>query len=286
MSIAVLFSLFQATEPMAKTLIDMWLELFILSIVISVAQAIIVGFVVAAASSMNPSLAWGSSIIGSLVMGTLVLRAFGAIWGALGRFTGALGAVTGGRIAHVGEIGLDAGKLAAGAAIGIGTAGLGAGITALAGGSAMQIAGSALSGSDRLFSAAALGSMALPESSALKGAATDFYEGAMGQRLLGPMGGLMLAQPSSPSLPSSSGETSALREALSSAIQVAVTVAPPEGYGDSQAAASAIRDALGSNQAALHYFDQHQDAIVNNVVGQTNPTPATPPPSGGSSASA
>ncbi len=289
MSIAILFSLFQATEPMAKTLIDMWLELFIFSVVAAVIQAFIVGFVVTAANTLNPTLTVGASLIGLITMSILARRAFGAIWDSLNRFTSALSQTTGGRIASLGEAGLAAAKTGAGAALAVGTAGLGAGVTLAAGGSALQAAGSALAGSDNLFSAAALGSLALPAGSSLKPVADQLYEGALSNRILGPAGGLML-RPADGSagapIPGSppSTEVRLVREDISSAMQLAILSAPPGGYGDPQAAAQAIRDALGAqpHPGSLSFFVQHEQAIAQNVLHQTrqaSAAPAAPPPS-------
>jgi hypothetical protein len=52
-AIAILFAFFERTEIMARTLTDMWLELFILSIIIAAMQAFVVGLVTLGARRYN-----------------------------------------------------------------------------------------------------------------------------------------------------------------------------------------------------------------------------------------
>ncbi len=169
----------------------------------------------------------------------------------------------------------------AGLALTVATAGAGAAVAAGAGASLAQVAGSALSGMDTLYSASALGSFVLPDESTLKGAAQGFYEGALSQRMMGPLGGLFLdeggfgrqrppsetpaapvaAQPGPPPATSGSGQAAAspqaeaeirldsadltgLREAVSTAMSQAIQHAPQGGYPTQEAALEAVREAL------------------------------------------
>ena len=273
MSIAILFALFEATEPMAKTLLDMWLELFIFSVVVAVVQAFVVGFVIIGANTANPTVTLGASLVGGLIMASLAWRAFGAIWDSLNRFTIALSHTAGGKIHSVGEMGLAGAKATVGAALAAGTAGLGAGVAALAGGSLAQVAGSALSGSDRLFSASALGSMLLPDGSPLKRLSAGIYEGALSQRLAGPAGGLLLrgAETRQPAESAANAPQLSMQDILASAARIAVQSAPPGGYRDTDAASRAIRNALGSKVSieTLNYFDQHREELARQAFEQS-----------------
>jgi hypothetical protein len=248
MTIALLFAFFERTEIIARTLIDMWLELFILSVVIAVVQAFAVGLVTLGARTLNPTLTLGASVIGGIVMAVLLMKALGAIWDSLNRMFSAMSGTVGGGLLSPAE----------------------------AGASLAQLAGGALSGMDSLYSASALGSFVLPESSPLKGRAQGFYEGALSNRMMGPLGGLFLAEggfgqgrPSqpppetaSPALPAStaggaaasretdirfdSADLSGLREAVETALRQAQALAPPGGYRTEEAARQALRDALGT----------------------------------------
>jgi|GEM_PF-4991508 len=281
MAIAILFAFFERTELIARTLIDMWLELFVLSLIISVIQAFIVGLVTVGARTLNPTMTLGASFIGAIVMVVLLLKAVGAIWDALNRMFKAMSQQVGGGLQSPAEAGVSAAGAAAGLALTVATAGAGAAVAAGAGASMAQVAGSALSGMDTLYSASALGSFILPDESALKGSAQGFYEGALSNRMMGPLGGLFLGDggfgrqrppteppaapvsveagpPSSAAaggqpVTSSQAETEirldsadlvGLGDAVSTAMQQAIQSAPTGGYGTTDAALQAVREAL------------------------------------------
>jgi len=280
MSIAILFAFFERTELIARTLIDMWLELFILSVIIAVIQAFVVGMVTLGARTLNPTLTLGAAVIGAIIMVVLLLKSIGAIWDALNRMFKAMSQSVGGGLMSPAEAGISAAGSVAGLALSVATAGAGAAVALGAGASVAQVAGSALSGMDTLYSASAMGSFILPEESGLRNTAQGFYEGALSNRMLGPLGGLLLADggPTGRESPASSGSTSAepmapaspasvspqptssapsemdirldsadlvgLRDAVSTAMAQALLAAPPGGYASPDAALAAVRSAL------------------------------------------
>jgi len=282
MAVAILFSFFEHTEMIARTLLDMWLELFILSVIISMLQAFVVGLVTVGARTLNPTLTLGASTLGVIVMAVLLLKSLGAIWDALNRMFKAMSQSVGGRLMSPAEAGLAAAGSVGGLALTIATAGAGAAVAVGAGASMAQVAGSALSGMDTLYSASAMGSFVLPDSAPLKSTAQGFYEGALSNRMLGPMGGLLLQEGgisgrsggaassngstagsnsrpiSSPSTPApsspptetdvrlDSADLTGLRDAVSTAMSQALMRAPQGGYASPDAALVAVREALRS----------------------------------------
>jgi hypothetical protein len=256
----------------------MWLELLILSVIIAVIQAFAVGLVTVGARTLNPTLTLGASLLGAIIMVVLLLKAAGAIWEATSRMFRAMSQSVGGGLLSPAEAGLSAAGSVAGLAMTVATAGAGAAVALGAGASLSQVAGSALSGMDSLYSSAALGSFILPDDSALKGAAQGFYEGALSNRMLGPLGGLFLGEggfgsaPGEPRTPPVAGaaplppggqqpavptqaetdvrfdsaDLSGLRDAVSTAMNQALLRAPVSGYRSDEAALQAVRDALRS----------------------------------------
>ncbi len=291
MGIAILFAFFERTEMMARTLIDMWLELFIFSVIVAMLQAFIVGFVTLGARTLNPTMTLGASLIGGIVMCVLLLKAVSTIWDALNRLFAAMGQLVGGRLMSPAEAGVAAAGAAAGTALTIATAGAGMAVTAMAGGTLAQVAGSALSGSDMLYNTAALGSMVLPDSSPMKESAQGFYEGALSNRMLGPVGGLMLRErgessatspaesPVQTAAPASGGNGSAgnvthsfdlagMKDAVRAAITQAIATAPTGGYASPQDALQGVRTALGSaggDPRLGDYLDRRAHSIGQRV---------------------
>jgi hypothetical protein len=300
MAIAILFSFFERTEMMARSLLDMWLELFILSVIISALQALVIGTVTVGARTLNPTLTLGTTLVGEIVMGVLLLKAVRAIWDSMNRLFGAMSQVVGGGLMSPAQAAVAGATALGGAALTIATAGAGAVVAAGVGASAWQVAGSALSGMDSLYSAAAMGSFILPDSSPMKGAASGFYEGALSNRMLGPMGGLMLrgkqegvderpavgSRPSdganqvahgsnghnAPTVVSGSGDLSGIRQAIVGAMNAAIFNAPTGGYSNPQAAAEAVRQALsqgGGSAEAVPYLENRASSIGAHVLSMS-----------------
>jgi len=312
MSFAILLAFFERTEMIARTLIDMWLELFILSAIIAILQAFMVGLVTVGARTLNPTLTLGSAVLGTIVMAVLLLKAVGAIWEALNRMFRAMSETVGGGLMTPAEAAMNAAGGAAGLALTVATAGAGAVVAGAAGASAAQIAGSALSGMDTLYSASALGTFVLPDESKLKQSAQGFYEGALSNRLMGPVGGLMLGdhserppapQPVQATVPTAgntiqtaqpqtdirldSADLTGLRDAVSTAMTQAMQSMPQGGYASQDAALQAVRGALAgirladspSGFAAGHpalgdYMGNRSDLIATRLMKAGN-RPAT-----------
>lgn len=302
MSVAILFAFFERTELIARTLIDQWLELFILSVVIAVIQAFVVGLVTVGARTLNPTLTLGASLLGAIIMVVLQIKALGAIKDALNRMFQAISQSVGGGLMTPGE----AVKGAAGLALTVASAGAGAAVALGAGAGMAQVAGSALSGMDSLYSTAALGSFILPEGSKLKGTAQGFYEGALSNRMLGPLGGLMLkdggmarksdaaetpptagsdtkpaaATGNAPTQTTAPTETDirldaadlvSLRDAVSTAMAQALLAAPHGGYSSPDQALAAVRSALsatpaGSDPRMGDYLDRRAAPIASHIL--------------------
>lgn len=205
MMIAVLFSFFQRTEIMAKSLIDLFFEMIIFNALVAILEAFIINLALLGTATLNPSLTIGTGIVASVLMSTLLFKAASMIMDSSNRLFRTTSQIVGGGLVGPGDIAaglagaavtvtgaaLTGGaSLAATAALGA----AGAGVTHMAGGNGAQTLGSALHGSDVLFNAAALGTMVLPDSSPMKGDIQGFYEGALTNRMMGPLGGLMFAK--------------------------------------------------------------------------------------------
>ncbi len=160
-SVAILFAFFKKTEVIARSILDMWIELIIQTIVIALLQSLIVSFLLGAATTHNALVVLGVSLISTILIWILLWSGIKAVWNSFNRLFGAIGQATGGVMAAPGVVGL--GLAGAGAAATAGTAALAAnvGSSALAGISALnngatvsQTAGVMLGGSRGLQTAA------------------------------------------------------------------------------------------------------------------------------------
>lgn len=302
--IALPLSLFERTELMARSVLDMMLEIMIFSGLVGLFQAIVIGVVTTAAETLNPTLAWGASILGLALEVVLLLRAVGTISDAFNRMFQAMSQVVGGRVMSPVEAAMAGVGAAGTAALGIATAGVGAAGTLMATGSMASAAGAAMAGSDKLFNTAALGQMALPDGSALKEKLSQVYEGALGQRMMPGLGGMLLRHDTVPakdaSQPSAEGMREAarqqaaagalpsggehdirfdaadmtqLRDALATAMAAAVRSTPAGGYADPSQALSAISAALSvqgrdprKDPAMGAYLARQENAVVSYVM--------------------
>lgn len=281
MALVLPLSLFEYTEPMAGSVLDSWFKLFIFTIIASAFQAIVVGVVIMAAEAANPAMVLGTSFVGSFLMIGLLIRSFSAIGDSMNQVFATASQVTGGKIHSPSDLGGAALGATAGAALTVATAGAGAAVAAAAGGSMAQIAGSALSGSDKLFQGAAIGSMVLPDSSPLKESATGFYEGAMSNRMLGPLGGTLLRKKeveTGEAKEFTAGDAAGLeREATSTAMGLAIghaiSSAPPGGYTNPEAAIEAVRAALQAqgplNARQEAHLEQRSHGIGQHVMSES-----------------
>jgi hypothetical protein len=160
-SVAILFAFFKKTEVIARSILDMWIELIIQTIAIALIQSLIISFLLGAAATQNALVVLGVSLIGAIFVVVLLWSGVKAVWNSFNRLFGAIGQATGGVMVAPGAVGL--GLAGAGVAAGVGTAAIAAnvGSSALAGVFALQqgattpqAAGVMLGGSRRLQSAA------------------------------------------------------------------------------------------------------------------------------------
>jgi len=277
LALALPFALFERTELMARSVLDMMLELFIFSAIVAALQAILIGVVTSAANTLRPTLAFSATFIGLMFEIGLLTRAAGAILDASKRMFQAMSQVVGGQVMSPSEAAMAGATAAGAAAVGVATAGVGAIGAYAATGSVMSAAGSALAGSDKLFNTAALGQMALPEGSQLKEKLSGFYEGALAQRMAPGLGGLLLREDGKAPRSHGQAEASAegmreaarqqaaaerlpaggqqdirfdaadvlqLREALATALAQAIRSTPQGGYRSADDALAAISRAL------------------------------------------
>ena len=160
-SVAILFAYFKKTEVIARSILDMWIELIVQTVVIALMQSLIVSFLLGAAATQNALVVLGVSLLCAIFILVLLWSGVKAVWNSFNRLFGSIGQVTGGVMAAPGVMGL--GLAGAGVAATAGTAALATavGSSALAGVSAVQqgatvsqTAGVMLGGSRRLQTAA------------------------------------------------------------------------------------------------------------------------------------
>ncbi|MBI5957305.1 MAG: hypothetical protein HY866_01125 [Chloroflexi bacterium] len=186
-AVAILFAFFKKTEVIARSVLDMWIELIIQTIIIALLQSLIVSFLLGAAATHNALVVLGVSLICSILIWILLWSGIKAVWNSINRLFGAMGQATGGVMVAPGAVAL--GAVAAGAAVATGGASLATnvGSSALAGASALnsgatgaQTAGLMLGGS-RSLSTAARTLAYLPglRGTELGESAGEFTEGAM-----------------------------------------------------------------------------------------------------------
>ncbi len=137
-SVAILFAFFKKTEVIARSILDMWIELIVQTVVIALMQSLIVSFLLGAAATQNALVVLGVSLLCTIFILVLLWSGVKAVWNSFNRLFGSIGQVTGGVMAAPGVVGL--GLAGAGTAAAVGTAALAAnvGSSALAGVSAMQ----------------------------------------------------------------------------------------------------------------------------------------------------
>jgi len=137
-SVAILFAFFKKTEVIARSILDMWIELIVQTVVIALMQSLIVSFLLGAAATQNALVVLGVSLLCTIFILVLLWSGIKAVWNSFNRLFGSIGQVTGGVMAAPGVVGL--GLAGAGATAAAGSAALAAnvGSSALAGVSAMQ----------------------------------------------------------------------------------------------------------------------------------------------------
>jgi len=137
-SVAILFAFFKKTEVIARSILDMWIELIVQTVVIALLQSLIVSFLLGAAATQNALVVLGVSLLCTIFILVLLWSGVKAVWNSFNRLFGSIGQVTGGVMVAPGAVGL--GLAGAGVAAGVGAtaAAVNVGSSALAGMSAMQ----------------------------------------------------------------------------------------------------------------------------------------------------
>jgi len=218
--VAILFAFFKKTEVIARSIIDLWIELIIQTVVIALIQALVVTFFLAGTSSGNGIVVLGVGLICLIFMVIVLFSGLKAVWNSFNRLFNAFGQATGGAVispgtatimtagAAVGAVGLAAGVGAAGMSVVGGAVSIGsntlAGMTALQSGATPAQAAGLTFGGVQPFADAARTLTRLPSlrGTALGDAAEQFTEGAVTRRVardvplygrtLGPMLGATL----------------------------------------------------------------------------------------------
>lgn len=186
-SVAILFAYFKKTEVIARSILDMWIELIVQTVVIALFQSLIISFLLGGAATQNALVVLGVGLICTIFILVLLWSGIKAVWNSFNRLFGAIGQATGGVMLAPGAVGV--GLAGAGLAAGVGAAAAttSAGSSAMAGISALrqgatpaQTAGVMLGGSHRLQSAArTLAYLPGTRQTELGEMAGEFTEGAM-----------------------------------------------------------------------------------------------------------
>jgi hypothetical protein len=196
--VAILFAFFKKTEVIARSIIDLWIELIIQTVVIALIQALVVTFFLAGTASGNGIVVLGVGLICLIFMLIVLFSGVKAVWNAFNRLFNAFGQATGGAVLSPGTAALTTASAATGAAFAVVSGGasliggaVGIGSNALAGASALhsgatpaQAAGLTLGGVQPL-AEAARGLTRLPSlrGTPLGDAAEQFTEGAVTRRV-------------------------------------------------------------------------------------------------------
>lgn len=142
--VAILFAFFKKTEVIARSIIDLWIELVVQTVVIALIQALVVTFFLAGTASGNGIVVLGVGLICLIFMVIVLFSGVKAVWNAFNRLFNAFGQATGGAVISPG---------AAAITTAVGAAGV-VGIAGLAAGGAISVGSSALAGASALQSGA------------------------------------------------------------------------------------------------------------------------------------
>ncbi len=203
---AILFAFFKKTEVIARSIIDQWIELIVLTVVIALIQSMVAAFFLMGTASGSSSVVLGMGLMSLIFMLIALWSGIKAVWNSFNRLFNAMGQATGGVMMTPGKATTalaSAGGVAVGAYMSINANAL-AGMNALRqGGTVSQATGIAFGGS-RTLSGAARTLAYLPgvRGTSLGDAAEQFTEGSITRtiarnvplvgRVTGPMVGAML----------------------------------------------------------------------------------------------
>lgn len=155
--VAILFAFFKKTEVIARSIVDLWIELIVQTVVIALIQALVVTFFLAGTGSGNGVVVLGVGLICLVFMVIVLFSGVKAVWNAFNRLFNAFGQATGGAVISPGAAAVTAGAAAAGvtgAVVSMGSSAT-AGLSALMNGATpAQAAGLMLGGVQPLADAA------------------------------------------------------------------------------------------------------------------------------------
>lgn len=147
--VAILFAFFKKTEVIARSIVDLWIELIIQTVVIALIQALVVTFFLRGTLSGNGIVVLGIGLICLIFMVIVLWSGLKAVWNSFNRLFNAFGQATGGAIASPAAAAVSAGAAVAGSAAAVSSIGSSAtaGMSALmSGATPAQAAGLALGG--------------------------------------------------------------------------------------------------------------------------------------------
>ncbi|MBE2183480.1 MAG: hypothetical protein IAE89_08655 [Anaerolineae bacterium] len=142
--VAILFAFFKKTEVIARSIIDLWIELVVQTVVIALIQALVVTFFLAGTASGNGIVVLGVGLICLIFMVIVLFSGVKAVWNSFNRLFNAFGQATGGAVISPGAAAITTAAGAVGAA----------GVAGLAAGGAISIGSSAMAGATALRSGA------------------------------------------------------------------------------------------------------------------------------------
>ncbi|MDX2141142.1 MAG: hypothetical protein SF123_23870 [Chloroflexota bacterium] len=142
--VAILFAFFKKTEVIARSIIDLWIELIIQTIVIALIQSLVVTFFLAGTASGNGIVVLGVGLICLIFMVIVLFSGVKAVWNSFNRLFNAFGQATGGAVISPGAAAV------VGAAGAVGAAGLASAVS----GTVVSMGSSAMAGATALRSGA------------------------------------------------------------------------------------------------------------------------------------
>lgn len=146
--VAILFAFFKKTEVIARSIIDLWIELIIQTVVIALIQSLVVTFFLAGTASGNGIVVLGVGLICLIFMVIVLFSGVKAVWNSFNRLFTAFGQATGGAVISPGT----ATVMTAAGAVGL-AAGAGAVVSSITG-SAVSVGSNAMAGATALQSGA------------------------------------------------------------------------------------------------------------------------------------
>src|SRR5579871_200115 len=100
--IAILFAFFKKTEVIARSIVDLWIELIVQTVVIALIQSLVVTFFLAGTASNNGVVVLGVGLICLIFMLIVLWSGIKAVWNSVNRLFNAFGQATGGVIVSPG----------------------------------------------------------------------------------------------------------------------------------------------------------------------------------------